>query len=98
VRISCRPRGAGRGAAPPVGEPVRGQVAREAHLDAVLQVEQFRAIAFAAAVERAGHRVEPGRESLLAPVADAGVEGLAFVEAVLQSAAKDSAWVKPASR
>ena len=40
----------------------------------------------------------PHAPALLAPVAEAGVEGLAFVEAVLQSAAKNSAWVKPARR
>jgi len=40
----------------------------------------------------------PHAPALLAPVAEAGVEGLAFVEAVLQSAEKNSAWVKPARR
>lgn len=39
----------------------------------------------------------PHAPALLAPVAEDGVEGLAFVEAALQSAAKNSAWVKPAA-
>jgi len=40
---------------------------------------------------------QPRDSSLLAPLAEAGVEGLAFVEAVLESAKKNGAWVKPAT-
>ena len=38
----------------------------------------------------------PHEPALLAPLADAGVEGLAFVEAVLESNKQNGVWVKPA--
>jgi predicted dehydrogenase len=40
---------------------------------------------------------EANATALLAPVAEDGVEGLAFVEAVLQSNRQNGLWVKPAS-
>jgi predicted dehydrogenase len=39
---------------------------------------------------------EPHATALLAPVAEDGVEGLAFVEAVLESNKQNGVWVKPA--